>query len=230
MPFSFQGKRRRGLRGRPPWRTVKLAAHRRAVIARLAERSAQRVDGSAIETSKKRKRSDGSCERHVILLFAELTATPFDPMKNPYATFLGIFALLFAFFASIAATQFHTNDVVAKSPAYVLATAERISQKTRNNDVTYQVNFSYVVDGTTYKKDTQWLKTLAQAESLAASPVEIAYPTTAPAKGIFRSDFDKRDLAESLGSAIWSALKWALCFSILATLFFLWKYPSLRGD
>jgi hypothetical protein len=149
-------------------------------------------------------------------------------MKKPLIAFLVVFALAFGLFASIGIEQVNTNVAIAKSPAFVLATPEGITKKTKKSRETFQVNYTYAVAGTTYKLDTDWMSTVAEAEALAATPVQVAYATTAPSHGVFKTDFDKRDPKESIVGALTTAAGIGLLASIFITLVLVWKFPWLR--
>jgi hypothetical protein len=149
-------------------------------------------------------------------------------MKKPLIAFAVVFAILFGLFATIGIQQINTNAAIAKAPAYVLATPEGITKKTKKSRETFQVNFTYAVAGTTYKIDSDWMSTVAEAEALAATPVQIAYAASAPADGVFKSDFDKRDVTESVPGAVSKAAGLGFLLAIFATLFLIWKFPVLR--
>ena len=149
-------------------------------------------------------------------------------MKKPIITFLVVFAIAFGIVATAEIHKIDTNVAIAKSPAYVLATPEGITKKTKKSRETFQVNYTYTVAGTTYKIDTDWKNTVAEAEAMAATPVQIAYATTAPADGVFKTDFDKRDPNESTAGALASAALFGLFGAIIGTLILLWKFPGLR--
>jgi hypothetical protein len=149
-------------------------------------------------------------------------------MKKPLIAFLVVFFLAFGLFSSIGIEQVNTNVAIAKSPAFVLATPEGITKKTKKSKETFQVNYTYAVAGATYKLDTDWMSTVAEAEALAATPVHVAYATTAPSHGVFKTDFDKRDPKESIMGAIITAAGIALLASIFITLLLVWKFPWLR--
>ena len=149
-------------------------------------------------------------------------------MKKPLITFLVVFVLAFGILATVEIQKIDTNVAIAKSPAFVLAAVEGITKKTKKSRETFQVNYSYAVAGTTYKLDTEWLDTVAEAEALAGTAVQIAYATTAPAHGVFKSDFDKRDPKEGIASALVSAAGFGLLGAIIGTLALLWQFPWLR--
>ena len=149
-------------------------------------------------------------------------------MKRALIAFAVVFAIMFGLFATIGIGQMNTNAAIAKSPAYVLATPEGITKKTKKSREKFQVNFSYAVGGTTYKIDSDWMSTVAEAEALAATPVQIAYATTAPADAVFKSDFDKRDVNEGVTGVIGKAAGLGFLLAIVGTLFLIWKFPVLR--
>lgn len=149
-------------------------------------------------------------------------------MKKPLIAFAVVFAILFGFFATIGIQKINTNAAIAKAPAFVLAEAAGITKKTKKSRETFQVNFTYAVAGATYKIDSDWMDTVAQAEALAASPVEIAYAASAPADGVFKSEFDKRDVTEGVTGAVGKAAGLGFLVAIFATLFLIWKFPVLR--
>lgn len=150
-------------------------------------------------------------------------------MKKPFITFLVLFALAFAVFASINIKKIDTHNAIAKAPAFVLATPEGITKKTKKSRETFQVNYTYAVDGATFKKDTEWFDTVAEAEKMAASPVQIAYPAGKPDDSVFKSEFDARDPNEGILSALLGAGGFGLVAAFIGTLVLLWKFPSLRS-
>jgi hypothetical protein len=150
-------------------------------------------------------------------------------MKKPLITFLVLFAIVFAVFATANIKKIDTHVAIAKSPVFVLATPEGITKKTKKSRVTYQVNYTYAVDGTTYKRNTEWFDTVEEAEKMAASPVQIAYPTGKPDDSVFKSEFDSRDPNEGMMSALLSAGGIGLFAAFIGTLILLWKFPSLRS-
>ena len=149
-------------------------------------------------------------------------------MKRSLVAFAVVFAILFGLFATIGIQKNHTNAAIAKSPAYVLATPEGITKKTKKSRETFQVNFVYVVAGTTYKIDSDWKSSIAEAEALAASPVQVAYAPTAPADAVFKSDFDNRDKNEGMTDVLGKAAGLGFLLAIVGTLFLIWKFPVLR--
>ncbi len=149
-------------------------------------------------------------------------------MKKPLLAFAGVFAILFGLFVTIGIQQMNNYAAIAKSPAYVLAAPEGITKKTKKSREKFQVNFSYAVAGTTYKIDSDWMSTVAEAEALAATPVQIAYATTAPADAVFKSDFDKRDAGEGVSSVLGKAAGLGFLLAIVGTLLLIWKFPVLR--
>lgn len=149
-------------------------------------------------------------------------------MKKPLLAFAVVFAILFGFFVTIGVQEINTNAAIAKAPAYVLATADGITKKTKKSRERFQVNFTYAVAGTSYKIDSEWMSTMAEAEALAATPVQVAYAASAPADGVFKSKFDQRDVSESVAGVVGKAAGLGLLMAILATLFLVWKFPALR--
>lgn len=149
-------------------------------------------------------------------------------MKKPLITFLVLFALAFAVFTTINIKKIDTHTAIAKSPVFVLATPEGITKKTKKSRVTYQVNYSYAVDGASFKKDTEWFDTVEEAEKMAASPVQIAFATGKPDDSVFKSEFDTRDPKEGILSALLGAAGIGLAMAFVGTLVLLWKFPSLR--
>ena len=149
-------------------------------------------------------------------------------MKRPLITFVAVLVLSLAFFTVIAIQKNNTEGAIAKSPAFVLAEPQGITQKTKKSRETFQVNYTYTVAGATYKMDTAWMETKAEAEAMAAKPLQVAYATTAPAEAIFKSDFDKRDPDAGIASALFRALWIGVLAAVLITLGLLWKFPFLR--
>ncbi|HEX8613903.1 MAG TPA: hypothetical protein VF800_21715 [Telluria sp.] len=149
-------------------------------------------------------------------------------MKKPFITFLVLFALAFAVFTAVNIKKVDTHAAIAKSPVFVLAAPEGITKKTKKSRVTYQVNYSYAVDGATFKKDTEWFDTVEEAEKMAASPVQIAFATGKPEDSVFKTEFDTRDPNEGLLSALLGAAGIGLAMAFVGTLILLWKFPSLR--
>lgn len=149
-------------------------------------------------------------------------------MKKPLIAFAVVFAVVFGLLAAMEIGKINNNVAIAKSPAFVLANPAGITKKTKKSRETFQVNYTYAVAGTTYKIDTPWMDTAAEAEALIETPVQVAYATTAPADGVFKSDFDKRDPKEGIPSALATAGGFGLIASLLITLFLAWKFPWLR--
>ena len=147
-------------------------------------------------------------------------------MKKPILTYLLAFVVAFGFFAFIGIQKIDKNDAIAKSPAYTLATPEGITKKTKKSRVTYQVSYSYEVAGTSYKLNSDWLDT--EAEAMAATPAQVAYATTAPADAMFKSEFDQRDPDESYAGALLKSAGLGLLVALIGTLALMWKFPWLR--
>jgi hypothetical protein len=149
-------------------------------------------------------------------------------MKRSLAAFAAVFAIMFGLFAAIGIQQNSNYAAIAKSPTYVLATPEGITKKTKKSRETFQVNFSYAVAGTTYKIDSGWMNSVAEAEALAATPVQLAYAPAAPADAVFKSEFDKRDAKEGVVDVLGKAAGLGLLLAFVGTLFLIWKFPVLR--
>ncbi|MCE3605785.1 hypothetical protein LXA47_19565 [Massilia sp. P8910] len=149
-------------------------------------------------------------------------------MKKPLITFMVVFAIAFGLVAWFNIEKINTNAAIAKSPAYVLATPESITKRTKKGKVTYQVNFSYAAAGASYKMDSHWFDTQEQAQAMANSPVQIAYATDKPADGVFKTDFDQRDPGEGMASALTSAGIIGFFLALLGTAVLLYRIPSLR--
>ncbi len=149
-------------------------------------------------------------------------------MKKPLIAFLILFVVAAGFFATIGIQQINNHVAISKSPAFVLAEPQDITKKTKKSKTTFQVNYTYTVSGTTYKLDTDWMDTLPEAEAMFATPVQVAYATTAPAEGIFKSEYDARDPDEGIFGALLKALGLGLGVALVGTLIALWKFPSLR--
>ncbi len=149
-------------------------------------------------------------------------------MKKPFLTFLVLFALAFAFCTWVNIKKIDTHNAIAKSPVFVLATPEGITKRTKKSRVTYQVNYSYTVDGATFKKDTDWFDTVEEAEKMADSPVQIAFATGKPDDSIFKTEYDTRDPKEGIMSAVLAGAGIGLFMAFIGTLVLLWKFPALR--
>ncbi|RSZ58176.1 hypothetical protein HF313_00270 [Massilia atriviolacea] len=149
-------------------------------------------------------------------------------MKKPLLTFLVLFALAFAVFTWVNIKKIDTHNAIAKSPVFVLATPDGITKKTKKSRVTYQVNYSYIVDGATFKIDTEWFDTPEEAEKMAASPVQVAFATGKPDDSVFKTEFDTRDPKEGIVSAVLGAGAIGFVMALIGTLVLLWKFPSLR--
>lgn len=149
-------------------------------------------------------------------------------MKKPLITFSALLVLAFTVSAYYEIAKIDTNAAIAKSPAFVVATPEGITTRTKKSRETFQVNFTYEVAGTMYKIDSEWMDTEAEAVALGSKPVQIAYATTAPAEGVFKSEFDRRDPNEGIASALTTAAGLALLGAIIGTLALLWQFPWLR--
>jgi hypothetical protein len=140
-------------------------------------------------------------------------------MKRSLVAFAVVFAIMFGMFATIGIKQNSNFAAIAKAPSYVLATPEGITKKTKKSRETFQVNFTYAVAGTTYKIDSGWMNSVAEAEALAAS---------APADGVFKTEFDGRDAGEGMMDVLGKALGLGFLLAIVGTLFLVWKFPALR--
>ncbi len=151
-------------------------------------------------------------------------------MKKPLIAFAAIFVVAFGMLAAANMGKIDNNAAIAKSPAFVLATPEGIMEKTKKGNKTYQVKYNYMADGKIYKIDTEWFDTAAEAEAMAASPVQVAYATTAPDKGIFKTEFDQRDPKAGKMGAMASAAGTAVIIGILGALALLWQFPWFRRD
>ena len=149
-------------------------------------------------------------------------------MKRPLITFAVVLVSALAFFSVIAVQQNNTEGAIAKSPGFVLAEPQGITKKTKKSRETFQVNYTYAVDGVSYKMDTGWMETVAEAEAMAASPVQIAYAKSSPGEAIFKNDFDKRDPDAGIGSTLFRVVWTGLLASVLITLGLLWQVPWLR--
>lgn len=151
-------------------------------------------------------------------------------MKKPVIAFAVIFVAAFALFASEGMDKLDNHAAIEKSPAFVVATPDGIMEKTKKGNKTYQVNYTYVADGKPYKIDTEWFGTAAEAEAMAASQVQVAYATTAPAQGIFKSEYDQRDPKAGKMGAMATAAGTALLAGIIGTLLLLWQFPWFRRN
>ncbi len=149
-------------------------------------------------------------------------------MKKPLIAFLVVFAVAFGMFATAEIKKLDTTAAIAEAPAFVLASPEGITKRTKKGRTSFQVNYSYAVQGASYAIDTAFFDTEEQAMAVAAAPMEVAYAVTAPADGVFRSEFDKRDPSAGMGSAVLSAAGFGLLLSIVLTLVMVWKFPWLR--
>ena len=149
-------------------------------------------------------------------------------MKKPLITFVVLLILAFGITAFVEISKIDNHVAIAKSPAFVVATPEGITKKTKKSRETFQVNFTYTVAGTPYKIDSHWMDTEAQAVAFGSTPVQIAYATTAPADGIFKSEFDKRDPKEGMMSALTTAAGLGLLGAFIGTLALLGQFPWLR--
>ncbi|MDQ1924111.1 hypothetical protein [Massilia pseudoviolaceinigra] len=149
-------------------------------------------------------------------------------MKKPLITFFVVFAIAFGIMAAINIKKIETNVAIAKAPAFVVAKPDGIIKRTKKSRDTYQVKFSYSIAGINYNMDSDWFDTVAEAEALAKSPVQIAYDSIKPENAVFRSDFDKRDPNEVTISALISAGGLGLFMALLLTAVLLYKFPSLR--
>ncbi|MDQ1835477.1 hypothetical protein [Massilia scottii] len=110
----------------------------------------------------------------------------------------------------------------------MVAKPDGIIKRTKKSRDTYQVKLSYSIAGINYNMDSDWFDTVAEAEALANSPVQIAYDSIKPENAVFRSDFDKRDPNEGTVSALISAGGLGSVMALLLTAVLLYKFPSLR--
>ena len=102
-------------------------------------------------------------------------------MKKPLITFVSLLVLAFGICAFLEISKIGNHAAIAKSPAFVAATPEGITKKTKKSRDTFQVNFTYAAAGSTYKIDSHWMDTEAEAVAFGSGPVQIAYAATAPA-------------------------------------------------
>jgi hypothetical protein len=149
-------------------------------------------------------------------------------MKKPLILFLVLFILGTSLFASIEMEKVETNAAITKSPGYTVATPDKITKITRKRSVKYQVNYTYQVAGQTYKIDTASMDEAGAQAEMAKQNVQIAYCTQTPSMALFKSDYDQRDLKETMAGAILSAAGIALLISLVASLFLSWKLGWLR--
>ncbi|NHZ33041.1 DUF3592 domain-containing protein [Massilia rubra] len=149
-------------------------------------------------------------------------------MKKPFLTLLVTFVGFFAAFVLMNIKKIDTHSAIAKAPVFVLATPEGITKKTKKLSTSYQVNYTYAVDGATYKIDTDWVKTVEQAEKMASEPVQVAFAAGKPDNGIFKTEYDTHDRSESVWGAILMAAGMGLVAAAGFTLVLLWKFPWLR--
>jgi hypothetical protein len=149
-------------------------------------------------------------------------------MKKSIIAFVVILLAAFGLFAFEGMKSLDNNSAIAKAPITVLAVPEGITKKTKKSRESFQVNFSYTAAGTKYMKDSEWMDTQAQAEALGNSPVQIVYAAAAPAEGIFKSEFDKRDPKAGLMTELLTAAGMALIAALLGTLGLNWYFPWMR--
>lgn len=149
-------------------------------------------------------------------------------MKKPLIAFLVVFLLAVGLVAWFKIDEMQTYNTIAKSPAFVVATPEGITKKTKKGREEFQINFIYTVAGNNYPIDSTFMDTEAEAMEFAAKPVEVAYATTAPATAVFKTAYDKRDTSQGMGSLILEALGFGFLLSLLGTAVLLYQFPSLR--
>ena len=149
-------------------------------------------------------------------------------MKKPFIAFGALFVLAFAFMAFGGIKRIENHAAIAKSPVFVVAEPDQIIKRTKKSRESFKVTFTYMAAGTSYKIESDYFDTLAEAEAMAAAPVQIAYAKTAPAEGVFKSEFDKRDPGEGTTSALVEAGGIGLVIAILGTIVLLWQFPWFR--
>lgn len=149
-------------------------------------------------------------------------------MKKPLIAFGVLFVLAFAVMAFAGIRKIENHVAIAKSPVFVHATAEGITKKTKKGRESFKVTYTYVAAGNSYKIDSEYVDTLAEAETMAGAPVQIAYATTAPADGVFKTEFDQRDPTEGTASALVEAGGIGLVIAIIGTIALLWQFPWFR--
>jgi hypothetical protein len=150
-------------------------------------------------------------------------------MKKPLILFLVLFVLATSLFASLEMEKVETNAAIAKSPGFAVATPDGITKITRKRSVKYQVNYTYQVAGSTYKIDTKSMDEAAAQAELAKPDVQVAYATNTPSLALLKSDYEQRDLKETMTGAILTAAGFALVMAFVATLVLSWKFSWLRS-
>jgi hypothetical protein len=149
-------------------------------------------------------------------------------MKKPVVVFLLVFALALGIFTWIEYSDTSTHAAIEKSPAYATAVADGMTKKTRRLKASYQVNFSYEVDGIRYKLDTGYMDE-SDAQALMANPgVQIAYATSEPGTAVLKSEYDARESDQSFSGALGKSFMLSLMMALVATAVILFQYPSLR--
>lgn len=149
-------------------------------------------------------------------------------MKKPLIAFAAVFALVFGFFVFIEMEKIDTEAAIAKAPAFVTASPEGVTKRTKKGRESFQINYTYEVAGNKYTKNSEWFDTEAEAMKSAEKPVEIAYAKDAPATSEFKSEFDQRDPNAGLVSAMKDAAGFGLLAALFLTLVLVWKFPWLR--
>lgn len=150
-------------------------------------------------------------------------------MKKPLIMFLVLFVLATSLFASLEMEKVETNAAITRSPGFAVATPDGITKITRKRSVKYQVNYTYQVAGATYKIDTRSMDEAAAQAELAKPDVQVAYSTNTPSMALLKSDYDQRDLKETMAGAILTAAGFALVMAFVATLVLSWKFGWLRS-
>lgn len=149
-------------------------------------------------------------------------------MKKSLIAFVVLFVVGFAFMAFAGIKKIENHVAIAKSPVFVTAEPDQIIKRTKKSRESFKVSFNYMAAGTSYKIESEYFDTLAEAEAMAAAPVQIAYATTAPADGIFKTEFDARDPKEGTTSALVEAGGIGLVIAIIGTIVLLWQFPWFR--
>jgi hypothetical protein len=145
-------------------------------------------------------------------------------MKKPLFLFVAIFAIAAWFFGSSGMDEVNLHNAIAKTPAYVPALAEGITETKRKRSTSYHVNYSYQVAGASYKIDSKSLDKEEAQALLAVPDVQVAYVAGAPDKAMMKHDFDARDPKESVFGAILTALGIALAIGVGGSLLLSWKF------
>lgn len=149
-------------------------------------------------------------------------------MKKPIILFVVLFALALSFFTMLERDEMAVNAAIEKAPGYAVVTPEGITKKTKKGRSTFQVNYSYQVNGAKYTFDTAFMEE-AEAMALAETAgVQVAFPAASPATAKLKSDFDKRERDYSFMGALMKAMGFSFFVALIGSAVLVYRISWFR--